>query len=95
MPSGIKVIGILVPRCIGCNIMSDINLRLPWDLLRNAFTGIKGFGAQLDADECAKYAAMQMKKRYDGKHKDIFFNVGDMVYLKIMERIRGEYSHVG
>ena len=38
-----------------------------------------------DADECAKYAAMVMKKQYDNRHQPIFFNKDDFVYLKLQQ----------
>ncbi|KXG54375.1 Integrase, catalytic core [Penicillium griseofulvum] len=63
-------------------IMYGIALRMPWNLLRDAFVGSPQANRQ-DADECAKYAAMVMKRQYDNRHKPIFFNVGDYVYLRL------------
>ncbi|KAJ5472008.1 hypothetical protein N7539_008577 [Penicillium diatomitis] len=63
-------------------LMYGIDLRMPWNLLRQAFVGHPASERQ-DADECAKYAAMIMKKDYDNRHKPIFFSKGDIVYLKL------------
>ena len=38
-----------------------------------------------DADECAKYAAMVMKKQYDTRHKPVFFEKGDYVCLRLAQ----------
>jgi hypothetical protein len=37
------------------------------------------------ADECAKYAAMVIKQRYDQSHTPIFFSTGDYVYLRLAQ----------
>ncbi|KAJ5936043.1 Integrase catalytic core [Penicillium verhagenii] len=68
-------------------LMFGINLRAPWDLLRNVFSADIDRSVRADAHECAKYAAMEMKKRYDAHHKVIHFAVGDFVYLRLQEGI--------
>jgi hypothetical protein len=36
-----------------------------------------------DVEECQKFAAMQIKKRYDQRHKPVHFSVADQVYLRL------------
>ncbi len=71
-------------------LMFDVDLRMPWNLLRQAFVGSPQ-AERRDADECAKYAAMVMKKQYDNRHKPIFFNKDDFVYLKLQQRTEPGY----
>ena len=66
------------------NLMFGVNLRMPWNLLRQAFVGSPQ-AARQDADECAKYAAMVIKQRYDQRHTPIFFSAGDYVYLRLAQ----------
>ncbi|EKV05442.1 hypothetical protein PDIP_83000 [Penicillium digitatum Pd1] len=65
-------------------LMFGVDLRMPWNLLRQAFVGSPQASRQ-DADECAKYAAMVMKKQYDSRHKPIFFQKSDFVYLRLAQ----------
>ncbi|KAG0152943.1 hypothetical protein PDIDSM_1902 [Penicillium digitatum] len=65
-------------------LMFGVDLRMPWNLLRQAFVGSPQASRQ-DADECAKYAAMVMKKQYDSRHKPIFFQKNDFVYLRLAQ----------
>jgi dUTPase len=65
-------------------LMFGVDLRMPWNFLRQAFVG-SPHAARQDADECAKYAAMVMKKQYDNRHKPIFFKKDDSVYLKLQQ----------
>lgn len=72
-------------------LMFGIDLRMPWNLLRQAFTGHPDTARQ-DGDECAKYAAMVMKKRYDARHTPIYFNKGDLVYLRLQQGVEPGYK---
>ncbi|OQE32977.1 hypothetical protein PENFLA_c001G01351 [Penicillium flavigenum] len=57
---------------------------MSWNILRQAFVGSPQ-AARQDADECAKYAAMVMKQRYDQRHTPMFFSTGDYVYLRLAQ----------
>ncbi|KAJ5224020.1 hypothetical protein N7468_008562 [Penicillium chermesinum] len=60
-----------------------MELRQPWDLLRQAAQPDKTFSARVDAETAIKFAAMAMKKRYDAQHAPIHFTEGQLVYLRL------------
>ena len=64
-------------------LMFGIDLRMPWNLLYNAFAHQQDLAPRQDAAECLKYAAMQMKDYYDRRHQPKHFDVGDKVLLRI------------
>ena len=37
----------------------------------------------VDAQDALAFASLRIKDYYDAKHKPIFFNVGDFVYLRL------------
>jgi hypothetical protein len=66
-------------------LMFGVDLRMPWNLLRQAFVGSPQ-AARQNAEECAKYAAMVMKQQYDRRHTPVcFFSRGDYVYLRLAQ----------
>ncbi|CEJ59405.1 hypothetical protein PMG11_08030 [Penicillium brasilianum] len=71
--------------------MFGVDLRMPWNLLRQAVVGSPQAERQ-DADECTKYAAMVMKKRHDSRHQPIFFNKDDSVYLRLQQGVEPGYK---
>ncbi|KAK4865001.1 hypothetical protein LT330_001624 [Penicillium expansum] len=63
-------------------LMFGFDVRMPWNLLYNAFA-TQDLSPRQDAAECLKYAAMQMKDYYDRRHQPKHFAVGEKVLLRI------------